>query len=50
MPKNTVVIVAFIAAIFFFALAVFDVTLGDVNLVPAGLLSLAAGFLIERLP
>lgn len=48
--KPLVVLAAFGAATFFFALAVFDVVLGDVNLVPAGLLSLAAGFLIERLP
>jgi hypothetical protein len=50
MSKATVVLAAFAAAVFFFALAVFTVNLGDVLLVPAGLLSLAAGLLIERLP
>ncbi len=50
MTKATIVIAAFAAACFFFALAVFSVTLGDVLLVPAGLLSLAAGCVIERLP
>lgn len=53
MSKATVVIAAFVAAIFFFVLAVFSVDLGDftqLEQVAAGLLSMAAGFLIERLP
>lgn len=50
MSKATLVLIAFAAAVLFLALAVFTVNLGDVLLVPAGLLSAAAGFLIERLP
>ena len=48
--KALVVLAAFIAAVFFFAMAVFTVNVADILLVPAGLLSLAAGFLIERFP
>ena len=48
--KALVVIAAFAAAVFFFAMAVFTVNIGDILLVPAGLLSAAAGLLIERLP
>ena len=53
MTKATIVIAALIAACFFFVLAVFSVDIGDFNPiqeVAAGLLSMAAGFLIERLP
>ena len=53
MSKATVVIAAFIAAIFFFVLTVFSIDIGNftaIEEVAAGLLSMAAGFLIERLP
>jgi hypothetical protein len=36
------------AAVFFFAVAVFGVAIGDVPEVDAGLLSLACAFLLER--
>ena len=50
MHKTAAVLAAFAAATLFFALDVFDLTLSNVHLVPAGLLSLAAGLLIERIP
>lgn len=50
MNKSWIVLAAFAAACFFFAMAVFTIDINGVLLVPAGLLSAAAGFLIERLP
>lgn len=50
MNKTYLVVAAYAAAVFFFAMAVFTVELGNLNEVAAGLLSLAAGFLVERLP
>lgn len=51
MPtKAGLALLAFIAALFFFLLAALTVQLGDVQLVPAGLTSLAAGFVITSLP
>lgn len=52
MNKTWVVLAAFIAAIFFFICAVFgaDIGMTDFELLAAGLLSMAAGFLIERIP
>lgn len=48
--KKLVVAVAFAAAAFFFTFGVFDWSLGDTDLLFAGLLSMAAAFLIEHLP
>ena len=50
MSKATVVLAAFVAAVFFFVCAVFSIDLGSVPLVEAGLLSGFAGFLLERVP
>lgn len=50
LNRGTLVLLAFVAAVFFFVLAAFTVTLDDVPLVPAGLTALASGFLLERLP
>lgn len=48
--KQGLVVLAFCAAVLFFLLAALTVTLGTVELIPAGLTSLAAGFLIGALP
>lgn len=48
--KQLLVLASYAAAIFFFAFAVFTTALGDILLVPAGLLSAACGLFIERLP
>lgn len=50
MSKATLVIVAFAVAAVFFALEVITVEIGELNQIAAGLLALAAGFLIEKLP
>lgn len=48
--KQLLALAAFIAALVFFLIAALGGTLGDVNLIAAGLTSLAAGFVLERLP
>lgn len=48
--KPALVILSFVAAVLFFLLAALGSSLGTIDLVPAGLTSLAAGFLIEALP
>jgi hypothetical protein len=50
MSKQALVIIAYAAAVLFFALEVFTVDVGDLNLTAAGLLSAAAGWLISALP
>jgi hypothetical protein len=42
-------LLAFVAALFFFLLLALSVGLGDVDELAAGLTSLAAGFLLERI-
>lgn len=48
--KPYLIMAAFAAAVFFFLCAVAGWDLGNLNEVAAGLLALAAGFLVERLP
>jgi hypothetical protein len=52
MPVNklTIALLAFLAGFFFAILAALDVTLGSVNELAAAAASIAAGFVIERLP
>ncbi len=48
--KNFFALLAFLAAFLFFILAAFTVSLGDIQLIPAGLTALAAGFVITTAP
>lgn len=48
IPGGVLSLAAIIAAVFFFLLAALSVTLGDVPLVPAGLVSLAASLALQR--
>lgn len=48
--KLWLVLLAFAAAVFFFLMAALSVSISDVDLVPAGLTALAAGFLIKTMP
>lgn len=48
--KAHLVLAACAAAVFFFACAVFTLDLGNLNLIAAGLLALACGLVLERLP
>jgi len=48
--KNFFALLAFLAAFLFFILAAFTVDLGDIQLIPAGLTALAAGFVITTAP
>ena len=45
-----VALLAFVAAAVFFGCAVFDQTLGDVNLIAAGLFCVAVGAVVDHLP
>lgn len=48
--KAGLALLAFVAAALFFGLAVFDVSLADINLIEAGLFSAALGFVIDHTP
>jgi len=48
--RSHLVLAAFVAAVVFFVCAVFDWSLGSTDLIAAGLLSMAAGFVLERAP
>lgn len=50
MTKTSLSLVAFVIAAVFFALDVITVQIGDMNQLAAGLLAMAVGFLIEKLP
>jgi hypothetical protein len=48
--KIVLALLAFAAAILFFACAAFDATLGSVHLLPAGFVALASGLFIQQVP
>ncbi len=48
--RGILALAAFVASAVFFGLAVFEVTVEDINLIAAGLFSMALGFVIERIP
>ena len=50
MSKNVLAFLAFVAACVFFGVALFGGSLGDVNLLYAGLFSTAIGLALEALP